>query len=131
MSPIVECVPNISEGRDRKKIDRIAGEVSKVRGVKLLDVDPNGDYNRCVITYAGEPEACVEATFFLTKAASEEIDMTTHKGGHPRILLAPMADESVRNSTCPSTSTKPPRVVPKGQTLPRFAKVNMKRLRIK
>jgi glutamate formiminotransferase / formiminotetrahydrofolate cyclodeaminase len=84
MSQIVECVPNISEGRDRKKIDRIAGEVNKVRGVKLLDVDPNGDYNRCVITYAGEPEACVEATFLLTRAASQEIDMTTHKGGHPR-----------------------------------------------
>jgi len=81
---IVECVPNISEGRDRKKIDRIAGVVTKVPGVKLLDVDPNGDYNRCVITYAGEPEACVEATFRLTAAAAEEIDMTTHKGEHPR-----------------------------------------------
>lgn len=84
MAPIVECVPNISEGRDRAKIDRIANVVTKVSGVKLLDVDPNGDYNRCVITYAGEPEACIEATFQLTKAASEEIDMTAHTGEHPR-----------------------------------------------
>lgn len=82
--PIVECVPNISEGRDRAKIDRIVSVVSKVTGVKLLDVDPNGDYNRCVITYAGEPEACVEATFLLTAAAAEEIDMTVHHGEHPR-----------------------------------------------
>lgn len=82
--PIVECVPNISEGRDRAKIDRIAGVVNDVSGVKLLDVDPNGDYNRCVITYAGEPEACIEATFRLTAAAYEEIDMTTQKGEHPR-----------------------------------------------
>ena len=84
MPPIVECVPNISEGRDRAKIDRVANEVTKVSGVKLLDVDPNGDYNRCVITYAGEPEACVEATFRLTKAAAEEINMTVQKGEHPR-----------------------------------------------
>src|SRR3989339_46112 len=84
MVPIVECVPNISEGRDRGRIDRFAAAVSKVCGVKLLDVDLNGDYNRCVITYAGEPEACIEATFLLTKVAYEEIDMTTHKGGHPR-----------------------------------------------
>lgn len=84
MSAIVECVPNISEGRDLAKINRIAGTVKTVPGVKLLDVDPNADYNRCVITFAGEPAACVEATFRLTKAAYEEIDMTAHRGSHPR-----------------------------------------------
>lgn len=97
---IVECVPNISEGRDRTKIDRIANVVKTVAGVKLLDVDPNGDYNRCVITYAGEPQACVEATFKLTAAASEEIDMTTHHGEHPRsgaVDVAPFVP--VRNIT--------------------------------
>lgn len=83
-TPIVECVPNISEGRDRAKIDRIVSVIPAVRGVKLLDVDPNGDYNRCVITFAGEPDACVEATFRLTAAAAEEIDMTVHHGEHPR-----------------------------------------------
>ncbi|MCC6476381.1 glutamate formimidoyltransferase [bacterium] len=81
---IVECVPNISEGRDQDKIKRIADVVTRVAGVKLLDVDPNGDYNRCVITYAGEPDACVEATYHLVCAAREEIDMTTHHGEHPR-----------------------------------------------
>jgi glutamate formiminotransferase/formiminotetrahydrofolate cyclodeaminase len=85
MTPIVECVPNISEGRDRAKIDRIAGEIRKVPGVTLLDVDPNGDYHRCVITFAGKPDACVEAMFRLTAAALREIDMTVHKGGHPRM----------------------------------------------
>ncbi len=85
MNPIVECVPNISEGRDRAKIDRVAGEVAKVPGVTLLDVDPNGDYHRCVITFAGSPDGCVEAMFRLTKAAMAEIDMTVHKGEHPRM----------------------------------------------
>ncbi|RPH94966.1 glutamate formimidoyltransferase [candidate division KSB1 bacterium] len=84
MPPIVECVPNISEGRDQDKIRRVADTVKTVRGVTLLDVDPNADYNRCVITYAGEPQACVEATFRLTKAAYEEIDMRQHHGSHPR-----------------------------------------------
>jgi len=84
MSAIVECVPNISEGRDLAKIHRVADTVKTVSGVKLLDVDPNADYNRCVITYAGEPQACVEATFRLTRAAYEEIDMSAHHGSHPR-----------------------------------------------
>jgi glutamate formiminotransferase / formiminotetrahydrofolate cyclodeaminase len=84
MSAIVECVPNISEGRDLEKIHRVANVVNTVRGVTLLDVDPNADYNRCVITYAGEPQACVEATFRLTQKAHEEIDMRTQHGSHPR-----------------------------------------------
>ncbi|MBI5059491.1 glutamate formimidoyltransferase [candidate division KSB1 bacterium] len=84
MSSIVECVPNISEGRDLAKINRIAGAVKSVPGVRLLDVDPNADYHRAVITYAGAPDACVEATFRLTAAAFAEIDMRTHQGGHPR-----------------------------------------------
>jgi glutamate formiminotransferase/formiminotetrahydrofolate cyclodeaminase len=85
MSAIVECVPNISEGRDLAKVHRIAETVKTVSGVKLLDVDPNADYNRAVITFAGEPDACIEATFRLTKAAFEEIDMRAHHGGHPRM----------------------------------------------
>lgn len=84
MAAVVECVPNISEGRDLEKANRVANTVNSVPGVRLLDVDPNGDYNRCVITYAGEPKACVEATVRLTEAAYHEIDMSVHKGGHPR-----------------------------------------------
>ena len=104
MPPIVECVPNISEGRDLAKIHRIADTVKTVSGVTLLDVDPNADYNRCVITYAGEPAACVEATFRLTKAAYEEIDMTAHHGSHPRsgaVDVAPFVPVSgIQMSEC-------------------------------
>lgn len=104
MAAIVECVPNISEGRDLKKIHRIADVIRGVRGVSLLDVDPNGDYNRCVITYAGEPDACVEATFRLISAARDEIDMTTHKGSHPRsgaVDVAPFVPvKGIRMAEC-------------------------------
>ena len=104
MGALVECVPNISEGRDLEKIHRIANTVRTVRGVSLLDVDPNGDYNRSVITYAGEPDACVEATFRLVCAAREEIDMTTHKGSHPRsgaVDVAPFVPvKGIRMAEC-------------------------------
>jgi glutamate formiminotransferase/formiminotetrahydrofolate cyclodeaminase len=85
MAAVVECVPNISEGKDRRVIDAIAGEVSTVRGATLLDVDPNGDYHRTVITFAGSPEGVVEAAYRLTAKAAELIDMRRHKGEHPRI----------------------------------------------
>ena len=84
MNRIIECIPNISEGRDRQKIDAIVAEVEKVKGVMLLDVDPGASTNRTVITFAGEPKAVQEAAFLLIKKASELIDMTTHKGEHPR-----------------------------------------------
>jgi glutamate formiminotransferase/formiminotetrahydrofolate cyclodeaminase len=84
MNRIIECIPNISEGRDRVKIDAIVAEVEKVKGVMLLDVDPGASTNRTVITFAGEPSAVQEAAFLLIKKASELIDMTTHKGEHPR-----------------------------------------------
>lgn len=81
---IIECIPNISEGRDKAKIHAIASVVETVPGVMLLDVDPGASTNRTVITFAGEPEAVVEAAFQLIKKASELIDMRTHKGEHPR-----------------------------------------------
>jgi glutamate formiminotransferase/formiminotetrahydrofolate cyclodeaminase len=81
---IIECIPNISEGRDKAKIQAIASVVETVPGVMLLDVDPGASTNRTVITFAGEPEAVVEAAFQLIKKASELIDMRTHKGEHPR-----------------------------------------------
>ncbi len=84
MNRIIECIPNISEGKDRQKIDAIVAEVEKVKGVMLLDVDPGASTNRTVITFAGEPSAVQEAAFLLIKKASELIDMTTHKGEHPR-----------------------------------------------
>lgn len=81
---LIECVPNISEGRDRSKIDAIAAVVETVEGVRLLDVDPGKATNRTVITFVGEPEPVIEAAFRLIKKAQELIDMRGHKGEHPR-----------------------------------------------
>ena len=83
-SRILECVPNISEGRDISKIFQITAEIEKVEGVKLLHIDQGYDANRTVITFAGNPEAVVEAAFQSVKKASEIIDMRLHKGVHPR-----------------------------------------------
>lgn len=84
MKKIIECVPNISEGRDKDKINTIAQAAAAVPGVMLLDVDPGASTNRTVITIAGEPEAVLEGAFQLMKKAQELIDMRSHKGEHPR-----------------------------------------------
>ncbi len=81
---IIECVPNISEGSDLKKIHSIANVVNEVEGVKLLDIDPGKATNRTVITFVGAPEQVIKAAFLLIKKASELIDMSTHSGEHPR-----------------------------------------------
>jgi len=81
---LIECVPNISEGRDMVKINAIANVVETVEGVKLLDIDPGKATNRTVITFVGEPENVIEAAFLLIKKASELIDMSKHCGEHPR-----------------------------------------------
>ncbi len=81
---LIECVPNISEGRNLETINTIANIVETVEGVKLLDVDPGAATNRTVITFVGEPEQVIEAAFILIKKASELIDMSKHSGEHPR-----------------------------------------------
>lgn len=81
---LIECVPNISEGRNEAKIKAITDVVEKVEGVKLLDVDSGKATNRTVITFVGEPEPVIEAAFLLIKKASELIDMRGHQGEHPR-----------------------------------------------
>jgi glutamate formiminotransferase/formiminotetrahydrofolate cyclodeaminase len=85
MEKIVECVPNISEGRDRAKIDAVVAAAGSADGVRVLDVDPGTDTNRTVITFAGNPESVLEGAFRLFKAASEQIDMSRHSGAHPRM----------------------------------------------
>ena len=85
MEAIVECVPNISEGRDSDKIERIISVVRGINGCAVLGVEPDSDYNRTVITIVGEPEAVKEAAFRLIQKATEEIDMATHEGEHPRL----------------------------------------------
>jgi glutamate formiminotransferase/formiminotetrahydrofolate cyclodeaminase len=82
---LVECVPNFSEGRDQTTIATITAEVSAVTGVELLDVDPGADTNRTVVTFAGEPEAALEAAFRCISKAAELIDMRAHSGAHPRM----------------------------------------------
>jgi glutamate formiminotransferase/formiminotetrahydrofolate cyclodeaminase len=81
---LVECVPNISEGRDRRIIDAVAAEVSAVDGVMLLDVDPGAATNRTVFTFVGEPAAASEAAFRLIRKAAELVDMRQQHGEHPR-----------------------------------------------
>jgi glutamate formiminotransferase/formiminotetrahydrofolate cyclodeaminase len=81
---IIECVPNISEGRDAVKIKAITDVVETVEGVKLLDVDPGKATNRTVITFVGEPEKVIEAAFLVIKKAAELIDMSKQTGAHPR-----------------------------------------------
>ncbi len=85
MTKLVECVPNFSEGRDTKIIDAIVESIKRVNNVKLLSVEPDKDYNRCVVTFVGEPDAVKEAAFQATKTSADLIDMTTHKGEHPRL----------------------------------------------
>jgi len=82
---IIECVPNISEGRRPGIIKDITNVVETVEGVKLLDVDPGAATNRTVITFVGEPQAVIDAAFLLIKKASELIDMSQHSGEHPRM----------------------------------------------
>ncbi len=84
MKKLVECVPNISEGRDPAIIDAVTSVIADVDGVHLLDVDPGADTNRTVITFIGDPEGVAEAAFRVVKRASELIDMSKQKGAHPR-----------------------------------------------
>jgi len=84
LDPIIECVPNFSEGRDPDLIREITDRVETVEGAKLLDVDPGAATNRTVVTIAGPPDAVVEAAFRAVARATELIDMVKHKGEHPR-----------------------------------------------
>ena len=84
MNQLIECVPNFSEGRDMTIIKQITDEIEKVDGVRLLDVDPGKATNRTVVTFVGTPGPVVEAAFLAIKKASVIIDMSKHKGEHPR-----------------------------------------------
>ncbi len=85
MQPLIECVPNFSEGNNLTVIKQITDEIEKVEGIKLLNVDPGKATNRTVVTFVGTPEACVEACFNAIKKAGELIDMSKHHGEHPRM----------------------------------------------
>ena len=85
MQKVIECVPNFSEGRDLEIIRQITVAIAAVDGVSLLNVDPGATTNRTVVTFAGSPEAAVEAAFRGIQKAAELIDMRKQKGAHPRM----------------------------------------------
>jgi len=85
MQKVIECVPNFSEGRDPEVIRQIAAAIEAVDGITLLNVDPGASTNRTVVTFAGDPQAAVEAAFRGIQKAGELIDMRKQKGAHPRM----------------------------------------------
>lgn len=82
---LIECVPNFSEGNDLNIIKQITDEIEKVEGIRLLNVDPGKATNRTVVTMVGAPAKVIEAAFNAIKKAGELIDMSKHKGEHPRM----------------------------------------------
>lgn len=84
MEQLVECVPNFSEGRRPEVVEEIAAAIANA-GVKLLDREMDANHNRCVLTYAGEPEAMLEGVFRGIQTAARLIDLNQHRGEHPRI----------------------------------------------
>lgn len=82
---VVECVPNVSEGRDAQVVEAVAAAARSVPGCSVLDVAPGADTNRTVYTLAGKPSAVLEAARALAAAAKELVDMRTHRGAHPRL----------------------------------------------
>jgi glutamate formiminotransferase/formiminotetrahydrofolate cyclodeaminase len=85
MAKIVECVPNFSEGRRREVVDELLSTVAEVPGAIVLDCEMDPDHNRCVLTFAGEPEPVMEAAVRVVRRASELIDLNHHSGQHPRM----------------------------------------------
>ena len=85
VSKLVECVPNISEGRDREKIALIVDAVRNTPGCTVLGVEPDHDYHRTVITFAGEPDDVAAGAVALIEASIEHLDMQSHQGEHPRL----------------------------------------------
>lgn len=84
-APLVECVPNFSEGRDRATIDALRAAMEDVSGVELLDVQSDTAHNRSVFTFVAPPSAAVTAAFAAMRIATQRIELTKHSGEHPRM----------------------------------------------
>src|SRR2546430_6763135 len=84
-SPLIECVPNFSEGRNAATIEALRAALTSVPGVRLLDVQADASHNRSVFTFVAPPEAALEAALRAMRVATERIDLTTHSGEHPRM----------------------------------------------
>lgn len=110
MAQIVQCVPNISEGRRLDVVETILDQVRQTAGVQLLDYSSDHDHNRSVITYVGDLEAVQEASFRLTKEAVYLINMEEHQGAHPRIgavdVIPFIPIEGVTMKECVEAATK-------------------------
>ena len=85
MAKIIECVPNISEGRNHEVIEACVDQVRNTAGVTLLDYSSDASHNRSVITFMGSPEGVMNAAVALAKKAVELIDLNHHQGEHPRM----------------------------------------------
>ena len=85
MAKIIECIPNISEGRNQEVIEAVLNEVRSTPGVTLLNHSSDPNHNRTVITFLGSPEGVADAAVKLAKKAAELIDLTKHVGEHPRM----------------------------------------------
>lgn len=84
-SPLVECVPNFSEGKDHAIIDALRAAVVSVPEVQLLDVQIDASHNRSVFTFVAPPAAAADAAFAAMRVATARIDLTKHSGEHPRM----------------------------------------------
>ena len=82
---IIECVPNLSEGRNKIALDKIKSSMAGIPNCKLLNFEPEPDYNRVVITLAGDEDGILQGALSISRTAAQEIDMRHHKGEHPRI----------------------------------------------
>ena len=85
MARLVECVPNFSEGRRREVVEALIQAIAAVKGAVLLDHEMDADHHRSVLTFAGEPGPVMEAAFQAVRKAAEVIDLTKHRGEHPRM----------------------------------------------
>jgi glutamate formiminotransferase/formiminotetrahydrofolate cyclodeaminase len=109
MQQLIECVPNFSEGKDLGVIKQITGAIESVDGVLLLNVDPGKATNRTVVTFVGEPDKVIEAAFLAIRKAGELIDMSKHRGEHPRMgatdvcPLIPVANISMAETAAYAT----------------------------
>lgn len=106
---LIECVPNFSEGINLDIIKQITNDIESIEGVRLLNVDPGKATNRTVVTFVGEPQAVINAAFLAIKKAGELIDMSKHKGEHPRMgatdvcPLIPIANISMEETAAWAT----------------------------
>ncbi|TKJ41765.1 glutamate formimidoyltransferase [candidate division LCP-89 bacterium B3_LCP] len=122
MDKIVECVPNFSEGRDKTVLEKIAQAVRDTDNAVLLDFDPNGDYHRTVFTFVGTPDGVLQAALNAYDVAADLIDMSTHKGEHPRMGAADVVPfipvRGVNMEDCVAISEKFGEAIAKKHNLP-------------